>query len=95
MTDEAFAEWFEATHGKRTMRSYGIWYNLVKDEEGDEDYDYGDLLAKFAWRVSSGALSVTLIRVDKSGSDLEERLLKSLEKTWIYQNPSRDRGGGG
>lgn len=58
---EAFREWFLYNHGKRTMRTYGEWYNVPDQDE--EPPELGVLLGEFRWTSNSEGVDVFLIRV--------------------------------
>lgn len=81
MPDPAFAEWFAAFWRLRSMRSYGIWYNVPDPPEGEEGEEDGEPVATLVWReredrAGRRRLSVILIQANKSASDILTTICK-------------------
>jgi hypothetical protein len=93
MPDEALAEWFGVTNGRRAWRTYGAWYDAEDDAEDDRDDNDADAapaearepVAEVRWRwrrEGAGHLDVYLIRANKSASPND---VATALRTWIAE----------
>lgn len=60
-------EWRNVFWGRRTLRTYGDWYNAAADEAEDDQEDFeavGEIL--MSWCDEAGKMTLDLIRVHKS-----------------------------